>query len=259
MVVSNESRTGDLSRPQREVLTMGLDLALGAIVLFAAFRGWLKGFANQAVRIVGFIACFYLADPLRDQARPYILTKTPAINPGLMDRILWWIAAVVSYVLLVGLTTLIIQLSRNPSPDDSTLNARREDRIGGVLIGLGKGLLVAASLATAAVNYNALLIQNIPWIQRQCRGSYALAWTATYRPITRLSETFPVRNFIEHITRNGLKGGMLPEVDGLKSVAESDLINGDPVGGLPQLFSEPLDKLLPQSALVDPAKDTDWR
>ncbi len=238
---------------------MGLDLALGVIVLLAACRGWLKGFVSQAVRIVGFIACFYLADPLRDQARPFLLGKMPAINPGLMDRILWWIAAAVSYVLLVGLTTLIIQLSRNPPPKDSPLNARREDQIGGLLIGLGKGLLVAASLATTAVSYNALLIQNVPWIERQCRGSYTLAWTAVYRPIPRLLATVPVRNFVEHITRNGLKGRMQPEVGAEKNVAERDLIDGDPAAGPPRLFVEPLDKLLPESALGDPAKDTDWR
>ncbi|MGO9600729.1 MAG: CvpA family protein [Isosphaeraceae bacterium] len=238
---------------------MGLDLALGVIVLFAAFRGWLKGFVSQAVRIVGFIACFYLADPLRDQARPFLLGKMPAINPSLMDRILWWIAAVVSYVLLVGLTTLIIQLSRNPPPKDSTLSARREDQIGGLIIGLGKGLLVAAALATAAENYKATLIQNIPLIERQCRGSYTLAWTAIYRPIPRLLATVPVRNFVEHITRNGLNGRMQPEVEAEKNVAERDLIEGEPAAELPRLFSEPLGKILPESALADPAKDTDWR
>lgn len=238
---------------------MGLDLALGGIVVFAAFRGWLKGFVSQAVRIVGFIACFYLADPLRDQARPYILAKMPVINPDLMDRILWWIAAVISYVLLVGLTTLILQLSRNPLPKDSTLSARREDQIGGLLIGLGKGLLVAASLATAAENYKATIIQNIPWIERQCRDSYSLAWTAIYRPIPRLWATAPVRNFVEHITRNGLKGRMQPENEAEKNVATRDLIDGDPAAGLPRLLTDSLGKLLPESALSDTAKDTDWR
>ncbi|MBV8487728.1 MAG: CvpA family protein [Planctomycetaceae bacterium] len=233
---------------------MGLDLALGLIVAFAAFRGWLKGFVSQAVRIVGFIACFYLADPLRDQARLYILPKMPAINPGLMDRILWWIAVVVSYVLLVGLFTLVIQLSRNPPPQDSPLSARREDQIGGLLIGLGKGLLVAASLATAAVNYKAVLIQNIPWIERQCRGSYTLAWTAAYRPIPRLWATAPVRNFIDHITRNGLKGPIQPEVEAEKNVAERDPIDGDPAAELPQLFVKPLGDLLPELPPGDPAK-----
>ena len=32
---------------------MGLDLALGVIVLLAAIRGWLKGFVLQAIRLSG--------------------------------------------------------------------------------------------------------------------------------------------------------------------------------------------------------------
>ncbi len=75
---------------------MGLDLTLVVIILVAALRGWLKGFVSQAVRIAGFIACFYLADPVREQVRPYALGKMPAIEAGLLDRILWWVAAVVS-------------------------------------------------------------------------------------------------------------------------------------------------------------------
>jgi hypothetical protein len=183
----------------------------------------------------------------------------PAINPDLMDRILWWIAAVVSYVLLVGLATLAIQLSRTPLPKDSPLSARHEDQIGGLIIGLVKGLLVAASLATVAVSYTPELTQNVPWIKRQCNGSYALAWTAIYRPISRLWETVPVRNFVEHITRNGLKGQMPSEFEAVKNVAERDLIEGDPAARPPRLFVEPMRELLPQSSTDDPAKDTDWR
>lgn len=43
---------------------MGLDLALGVIILIAAFRGWLQGFVSQALRIAGLIACVYLAEPV---------------------------------------------------------------------------------------------------------------------------------------------------------------------------------------------------
>jgi uncharacterized membrane protein required for colicin V production len=238
---------------------MGLDLALGVIILLAAFRGWLKGFVYQAVRIGGFIACFYLADPLRDQARPYILPKMPAINPGLMDQILWWVAAAVSYVLLVGLATLAIQLSRTSPGKATPLSDRREDQIGGLIIGLAKGLLVAASLAAAALNYTADLARNIPWIGHQCHGSFALAWSASYRPIPRLWATAPVRNFVEHITHNGLNWQMPPEVDAVKNVAERGLIEGDPASGLPRLSAERLGELLRESVPGDPARGTDWR
>jgi hypothetical protein len=256
---SNESRTGKSSKPEHEVLTMGLDLALGMIVLFTAFRGWLKGFVHQAVRIGGFIACVYLADPLRDQVRPYIRARMPAINPGLMDRMLWWIAASVSYVVLVGLLTLAIQLARSPSPQKDGPRSRRDDQIGGVWIGLAKGLLVAALLASGAENYAADLARMVPWVGRQCSGSYALAWTATFRPIPRLWETPPVRNFVDHINRNGLKGWIQHEVDAERRVAERDLIEGDPAAGPPRLLLEPLRELLPQSTTGDPSRDTDWR
>ena len=94
---------------------MGLDLTIGAVILIAAIRGWIKGFVSQAVRIAGFIACVYLANPVREQARPYVLARVPKIDPALMDRILWWVSAVVSYIVLVGLTTLAIQMMRTPA------------------------------------------------------------------------------------------------------------------------------------------------
>ena len=96
---------------------MGLDLAFGVIILIAGLRGWLKGFVTQAVRIGGFIACFYLADPVREQIRPYVLGKLPTIDAGLLDRILWWVSTLVSYIVLVGLINLAIQLTRTPLPE----------------------------------------------------------------------------------------------------------------------------------------------
>ena len=42
---------------------MGLDLALGVVILIAAFRGWFQGFVSQTVEIVGLIACVYLGRP----------------------------------------------------------------------------------------------------------------------------------------------------------------------------------------------------
>src|SRR5208337_5401067 len=117
---------------------MGLYLALGVIILGAALRGWLKGFVSQAVRIAGFIACFYVADPLREQVRPHILGKMPAIDAGLLDRILWWVAVVVSYIVLVALTTLAIQLTR-PPPPPAPPKSRHDDQFGGLLLGTAKG------------------------------------------------------------------------------------------------------------------------
>ena len=117
---------------------MGLDVALGIVILFAALRGWIKGFVSQAVRLIGFVACFYLADPVREEARPYVLAKLPKIDPALMDRILWWVSAVVSYVVLVGLITLTIQVMRTPSPPGLS-RSKRNDQFAGLLLGVLKG------------------------------------------------------------------------------------------------------------------------
>ncbi len=211
---------------------MGLDLALGMIILVAALRGWLKGFVSQAVRISGFIACFYLADPVREQVRPYILSKLPAIEAGLLDRILWWVAAVVSYIVLVGLTTLAIQLTRTPPPK-GVLQTRSDDRFGGLLVGVAKGLLVAAFLAAAVEKYGTEIARNIPWAERQTTGSFALKWNAQYQPAPRIWAAPPVRNFVEHIQRNGLKSPTEAEAE--KRVARQNSVEAEAGTRLPRL------------------------
>jgi uncharacterized membrane protein required for colicin V production len=191
---------------------MGLDLALGLIILIGAIRGWLKGFLSQVVRIGGFIACFYLADPVREQARPYVVAKLPAIEPGLMDRILWWVAAVVSYIVLVGLTTLAIQMMRTP-PAPKMARSSRNDQFAGLLLGAAKALLVAAFLAAGIETYRAELVRYTPWTPPQASGSLALKWTEQYQPVPRIWATPAVRAFVEHIRRNGLKGPAGTEID----------------------------------------------
>ncbi len=224
---------------------MGLDLTLGVIILVAALRGWLKGFVSQAVRIGGFIACFYLADPVREQVRPYILGKLPAIEAGLLDRILWWVAAVVSFIVLVGLTNLAIQLTRTPPPPGAP-QSRREDQYGGLLLGTAKGLLVAAFLAAAVEKYGAEIAHNFSWAERQTTGSYALKWTAEYHPAPRIWAAPPVRRFVEHIRRNGLKGTTEAEVE--KQVATQTSVDGEASGRLPRLDLPPAEAALPDAA-----------
>src|SRR3954447_13979375 len=174
---------------------MGLDVALGIVILFAALRGWIKGFVSQAVRLIGFVACFYLADPVREQARPYVLTRLPKIDPALMDRILWWVSAVVSYVVLVGLTTLVIQMMR-PPPPLGMVRSSRNDQFAGFLLGAAKGLLVAAFLIAGLQTYGTDLVQNAAWVQQQTNGSRALKWTDQYLPVPKIWATPAVRNFV---------------------------------------------------------------
>jgi uncharacterized membrane protein required for colicin V production len=183
---------------------MGLDLALGAIILLAAIRGWFKGFMNQAVRISSFVACFYLADPVRDQMRPYMQARLPAIDPAIIDRILWWGAAVVSYIVLVGLVSLALKLLRTPNQSGAA-DTRLDDRFGGVMLGAAKGLAVAAVLAAGVERYGHEVIQRTAWAGHQVEGSHALKWTEQYRPVPRFWSAPPVRRFVEHIQRNGLR------------------------------------------------------
>lgn len=184
---------------------MGLDVALGIVILFAALRGWIKGFVSQTVRLIGFVACFYLADPVRDQARPYVLANLPKIDPALMDRILWWVSAVISYVVLVGLVTLTIQVMRTP-PTPGIPQSRRNDQFAGFLLGALKGALVAAFLAAGVEKHMGDITKNVSWAGPQANGSLALKWTEQYQPVPRIWAAPPVRRFVEHIQRNGLRG-----------------------------------------------------
>jgi uncharacterized membrane protein required for colicin V production len=216
---------------------MGLDLTMGAVILIAALRGWIKGFVNQAVRIGGFIACVYLADPVRDQARPYVLARLPKIDPALLDAILWWVSAVASYIVLVGLITLAIQMMRTPPPPGMARSSRN-DQFAGFLLGAAKGLLVAAFLtaglqalqayatelvpnATWVQQQITQLVRNATWVQQQMNESRALKWTDQYQPVPKILATPAVRNFVNQIQRNGLKQPSPSEGDEPRQVAEA--------------------------------------
>jgi len=224
---------------------MGLDLVLGLIILSAAIRGWAKGFTSQAVRIGGFIACFYLADPVRAQARPYVLAKLPTIDPGLMDRILWWACAVVSYIVLVGFSTLAIQLMRSPAQPGAP-RSRRDDQFGGLFLGVSKGLLLVAFLAAGIHKYAAEFASSFPWAERQTQGSYALQWTERYSPVSRIWAAGPVRRFVEHIQHNGYNPST--EAGAEKQVAERTPAEAEDPSTAPRLAMPPAEQPLPDDA-----------
>jgi uncharacterized membrane protein required for colicin V production len=192
---------------------MVLDFALGGIILMTAIHGWMLGFVSPAVRIGGFIACFYMADPVRDQVRPFVLSRLPKIDPALMDRILWWVAAAVSYIILVGLTNLAIKLMHTPTPPEA-LWPKRIDQLAGLLLGTAKGALLAMFIAAGIHKYapdqiennDWLSVQSTRWLQQQISRSLALKWTERYQPVPQIWSSPPVRQFVEHIKRNGLKG-----------------------------------------------------
>jgi uncharacterized membrane protein required for colicin V production len=185
---------------------MGLDVALGIIILIAGIRGWLQGFLYQTVRVGGLIACVYLAAPVRDQAKPYVQPYLPTLQPELVDRLLWWVSAVVSYVVIVGGLTLAIKMTRRPEIPGMPMQRSRNDQFAGFLLGLAKGALVAAFLVAAIQKYAMDQIETIPWADQQVKSSLALLWNGQYRPAARIWSSVPVRHFIGHVQRMGLAG-----------------------------------------------------
>ena len=183
---------------------MGLDLALGVIILIAAFRGWLQGFVSQTLRIAGLIACVYLAEPVRDYAKPYVFPYLPTIQPELVDRLLWWVSAAVTYVVLVGLCTLIIKMTRRPEIP-GIRESGRNDQFAGFLLGASKGLLAAAFLTAGVQNYAVKHLGVMPWAEEQVKTSWAFRCNEQYQPVSRIWASSPVRHYVSHIQRMGLQ------------------------------------------------------
>ncbi len=183
---------------------MGLDLALGALVLVAALRGWLKGFVMQAVRLSGLVACVYAAEPIREQVKPYVLAHLPTIRPDLVDRLLWWCSAVVAYVVLVGLASMIVNLSRRRPLGLAEPN--RGDQLAGLLLGGAKGLLAASFVVAGVQKYAIAHLKTIPQAHELVAGSQALEWDAQYHPAVRIWAMPPVQTLVARVQRGGLNG-----------------------------------------------------
>jgi uncharacterized membrane protein required for colicin V production len=199
---------------------MGLDVALGVVILIAAIRGWLQGFFHQAVRIGGLIACVYLADPVRSQVKPYVLPYLPKIEPNRVDQLLWWISAGITYAVLVGAATLAFKMMKRPEIPGIPPQQKRNDQFAGFLLGIAKGALIAAFLTAGFQNYALKQVENIPWADGQIKSSSALEWNARYHPARRIWSSVPVQHFVNRIQRMGLQGAAEPlpseAVDGAK-------------------------------------------
>jgi uncharacterized membrane protein required for colicin V production len=196
---------------------MGLDVALGVIILIAAVRGWLQGFVYQVIRIGGLIACVYLAVPVRDQVKPYVLLYLPAIQPDLIDRLLWWVSAGICYVVIVGVTTLLVKITRRPEIPGIPPQRNRNDQFAGFLLGIAKGALIGAFLVAALQKYALKQIETIPWAETQAKTSLAIQWDERYHPAARIWTSVPVRHYVNHIQRMGLQG---PAEDPTSDVAD---------------------------------------
>lgn len=181
---------------------MGLDITLGILVLLAGIRGWLKGFVLQAIQITAIIGCVYLADPVRDLAKPYAHDYFPTIRPELMDKLLWWVAAVVSYLILSGVPTSLVRLYRRRPT--SELEPRWGDFGGGFLLGLAKGLVLVGFL-TWAIEIHALprYAKEGGWVAQQMETSQALAFSSRYRPAEKVWTSQPVQTYVQRIKDRG--------------------------------------------------------
>jgi uncharacterized membrane protein required for colicin V production len=184
---------------------MGLDVALVIIILIAAIRGWLQGFVYQAIRIGGLIACVYLADPVRDQGKPYVLRYLPTVPPEVMERLLWGVAAALSYVVLVGGTTLVLKMTKRPEIPGVPPQRSRNDQFAGFLLGIAKGLLVAAFVTHGIQTYALKQVETISWAKDQTRSSLALKWDGQFHPAARIWGSVPVQHLVNRIQRMGLR------------------------------------------------------
>jgi uncharacterized membrane protein required for colicin V production len=183
---------------------MGLDVTLGVIILVAAFRGWFQGFITQAVRIAGLVACVYLAEPVRDYAKPRVLPYLPTIQPALIDRLLWWVSAAATYVVLVGIATLVIKMTRRPEIP-GIAQSGRNDQFAGFMLGASKGVLIAACATAGVQRYAMQPIKQLPWAEEQVKSSWAAKWSEQYRPVPRIWSSRPVRQFVSYVERMGLQ------------------------------------------------------
>jgi hypothetical protein len=195
---------------------MGLDLALGVLVLLAAIRGWFRGFVFQAIRLGGLVSSVYLAAPVRDLVRPFAREHLATIRPELLDKLLWWACAVASYVVTTGVATWTVTAYRRrrtyTEPD-----TYRGDQSAGALLGAAKGVVVIAFLAAGIEHYSPEYVKTGGWAGDQVQTSQVLAWNRDYHPASRIWGSPPVQMFVEYIRRMGLQ----PLEEELEKGAES--------------------------------------
>ena len=191
---------------------MGLDVALGIVVLIAGIRGWFKGFVRQAIPLAALVGCVFLADPLRDQVRPYAAQYLTKIGPEVLDRLLWWASAVLAYVAMAGMAFAVVKSFRKRTYGDPEPN--RADQGAGFLLGGAKGVIVASCLASALQNYGPKVYNQAPFMEKESRTSQAMTLAETYHPAETLWNSKPVRLFVGRVKDRGMWGeaeGVRPE------------------------------------------------
>lgn len=183
---------------------MGLDIALGVVTLLSAIRGYFKGFLRQAIQLAALVGCVYLADPVRDLARPYAHDHIPAIDPAILDKILWWTAAVLSYVVTSGVALSLVKVAQRR--DDLDEDVRRGDNGLGFLLGAAKGAVIALFIAWGLTSQAERYVDSGGWVAEQVGTSRLLKLSAEHRPAERLWRSEPVRQFVAQVRSRGVEG-----------------------------------------------------
>lgn len=190
---------------------MGLDIALGIVVLLAGIRGWFKGFIRQVIPLVALVGCVYLADPVRELARPYAREYFPTVGAPVLERLLWWSAAVLSYLVTTGIAFSILKSMKKKTYGDPEPN--RTDQGAGFTFGVVKGLIIASCLASAVRSYAPGYYEKAPFVEDQAKGSRSMAWAEKYHPAETLWKSQPVQAFVGRVKNRGLwsDGEVAPE------------------------------------------------
>ncbi len=181
---------------------MGLDLALGAVVVLAAIRGWIRGFLLQAIRLGALVGSVYAAGSIREVARPYARQHLPTLEGELLDKLLWWTAVVVGSLVVSGVASAIVRGARRRNDHEAGRNDA--DHAAGFFLGLVKGLVVASFLAAGVERYSSQYLGEVPWAREQVDKSRGLQFSREYRPALRIWQSPPVRRFVAHVRASGL-------------------------------------------------------
>ena len=200
---------------------MGLDIALGVVVLIGAIRGWFRGFVLQAVRLGGLVGSVYLASPIRDYVRPHVVPYLAAVPASMLDRMLWWSSAVASYLIMVGLASLAVKLYRKRPYGEPEPNPA--DQFAGLLLAAGKSAVVGAFLIGALDQYALVWVKQVPWASEMTRGSTVLTWHEQYRPSEKIWQAAPVQHFVGQVRRMGIDGPPLVPGEALPTAGTAAL------------------------------------
>ena len=182
---------------------MGLDIALGIVILIGAIRGWFRGFLLPAIRLASLVGCVYAAAPIREYARPHVVPYLTTVPAARLDQLLWWLSAFTAFVVVTGLSGLIIAMQRR-KPAFGEPDANRADQFAGMLLGATQAAVVAAFVVAGLDQYARQWAETIPWADRQAKTSRALVLQADYHPAERIWTSPPVRQFVAHVHRMGI-------------------------------------------------------